>query len=632
MSKTVGQEGYIVASESEEESREEEEEEENWDDWRDEDDEEEASSGLLCLFCDQYFGSCNPLFDHCASVHCFDFQRVKEALSLDFYGSFKLINYVRSQVAANICWSCDRMFPSNDELLTHLHETVDVKNIKQKLDDDTYLKPFLQEDSLLYNFDDNGGEDDCPVVVDKEEFAVELNTLGVISIDCENFLDEATSTSMPIDGCGLKGDASVSRNDLDAMGSAKKASIDAANVRAQIGLSNGKDKDKKHNSSSINLAANSVRRVNDSYFGAYSSFGIHREMLSDKVRMEAYSQAILGNTSLFSGAVVMDVGCGTGILSLFAARAGASKVIGVEASGKMAAVATQIAKDNHLWFNDKPNGSDNQRGGIIEIFHGMVEELDGSPQLHPHSVDILLSEWMGYCLLYESMLSSVLYARDRWLKPGGAILPDTATIFAAGFGRGATSLQFWDNIYGFDMSSIGNELVEDAARNPIVDVISESDLVTDPVTLQTFDIISMKHEEVDFTASVELEPSSSLGANESAIKCYGVVLWFETGFTSRVCRETPAVLSTSPYTPKTHWAQTILTFQEPITMLPGKGSNINERLHTAESDVLPAEKIHLRVSIARAPEHRSVDISLEVAAICFGGKTRTYPVQIFNLS
>lgn len=58
----------------------------------------------------------------------------------------------------------------------------------------------------------------------------------------------------------------------------------------------------------------------------------------------------------------------------------------------------------------------------------MVEELDRSIQLQPHSVDVLLSEWMGYCLLYESMLSSVLLARDRWLKPGGAILPDTATI------------------------------------------------------------------------------------------------------------------------------------------------------------------------------------------------------------
>ena len=58
----------------------------------------------------------------------------------------------------------------------------------------------------------------------------------------------------------------------------------------------------------------------------------------------------------------------------------------------------------------------------------MVEELDNFVKVQPQSIDVLVSEWMGYCLLYESMLSSVLYARDRWLKPGGAVLPDTATM------------------------------------------------------------------------------------------------------------------------------------------------------------------------------------------------------------
>lgn len=42
---------------------------------------------------------------------------------------------------------------------------------------------------------------------------------------------------------------------------------------------------------------------------------------------------------------------------------------------------------------------------------------------------------MGYCLLFESMLDTVLVARDKYLKPGGAMLPDVATFFLAGFGR-----------------------------------------------------------------------------------------------------------------------------------------------------------------------------------------------------
>ena len=47
-------------------------------------------------------------------------------------------------------------------------------------------------------------------------------------------------------------------------------------------------------------------------------------------------------------------------------------------------------------------------------------------------VDIIISEWMGYCLLYESMLETVLYARDKWLARDGMLFPDRATLFVAG--------------------------------------------------------------------------------------------------------------------------------------------------------------------------------------------------------
>jgi protein arginine N-methyltransferase 3 len=92
----------------------------------------------------------------------------------------------------------------------------------------------------------------------------------------------------------------------------------------------------------------------------------------------------------------------------------------------------------------------------------MIENIDKCMPTESQSVDVIVSEWMGYCLLYESMLSSVIYARDHWLKPGGAILLDTAEMYVAGFGKGGTSLSFWENVYGFNMSCIGKEVVEDA--------------------------------------------------------------------------------------------------------------------------------------------------------------------------
>lgn len=47
-------------------------------------------------------------------------------------------------------------------------------------------------------------------------------------------------------------------------------------------------------------------------------------------------------------------------------------------------------------------------------------------------VDIIISEWMGYFLLYESMLDTVLVARDRYLAKDGLIFPDKATMYIAG--------------------------------------------------------------------------------------------------------------------------------------------------------------------------------------------------------
>merc|ERR1719215_1856538 len=111
--------------------------------------------------------------------------------------------------------------------------------------------------------------------------------------------------------------------------------------------------------------------------------------------------------------LVLDIGCGTGMVSLFAASAGAKKVIGIDMSA-IVERATDIVKENDL-------------DDVITIIKGKVEEVtlpDGIEK-----VDIIISEWMGYCLFYETMLKTVLYARDKWLAPTGLIFPDRATLY-----------------------------------------------------------------------------------------------------------------------------------------------------------------------------------------------------------
>ena len=62
---------------------------------------------------------------------------------------------------------------------------------------------------------------------------------------------------------------------------------------------------------------------------------------------------------------------------------------------------------------------------VITLVKGKLEETE----LPIQQFDIIISEWMGYFLLYESMLDTVLLARDKYLKPGGLIFPDTATMY-----------------------------------------------------------------------------------------------------------------------------------------------------------------------------------------------------------
>ena len=83
----------------------------------------------------------------------------------------------------------------------------------------------------------------------------------------------------------------------------------------------------------------------DYYFHSYSSFYIHEEMLKDRIRTESYMKAIESNKECFKDKVVLDIGCGTGVLSIFAARAGAKKVYGIEFAD-IADYAKKIVADN----------------------------------------------------------------------------------------------------------------------------------------------------------------------------------------------------------------------------------------------------------------------------------------------
>jgi len=291
--------------------------------------------------------------------------------------------------------------------------------------------------------------------------------------------------------------------------------------------------------------------------------GIHEEMLKDEVRTTAYMRAIVDNAHLFRGKVVLDVGCGTGILSMFAARAGARKVFAVDFA-KIVDQAKEIVRDNRL-------------DHIVEVLEGKVEDivLPGFDK-----VDIIVSEWMGYFLFYESMLGSVIVARDRFLKPGGIMFPDVARLYICGIEDAqykSQKIDFWENVYGFDMSCIKSI----AMTEPLVDVVDAAQIVTDIVEVLTIDMNIIRTEELTFSVPFRLRA-------EKSDFCHAVVAFFDVDF-ARCHRK--VTISTSPLSRATHWKQTVFYLDEAVPIDVGD-------LVTGSLAVRPSTKNHRDLDIA----------------------------------
>ena len=162
----------------------------------------------------------------------------------------------------------------------------------------------------------------------------------------------------------------------------------------------------------------------------------HSRLLEDQFRTGCYESAIA--RLVRPGDVVVDIGTGTGILALFACRAGARKVYAIEVGAEIE-LARLIACANGLQHQ-------------ITFISKMSMDV-----CLPERADVLITETGGTFGLQGGMLGAVIDGRRRFLKENGRILPSCLDLWVAPveFPKGYEAVETWKRgLYGFDFSVI----------------------------------------------------------------------------------------------------------------------------------------------------------------------------------
>jgi len=222
---------------------------------------------------------------------------------------------------------------------------------------------------------------------------------------------------------------------------------------------------------------------------------------------------------------------------MMAVKAGAKHVYAVEVSG-IIHIAEAIIKKNKL-------------DSKITLLKGKMEDV----KLPVQEVDVIVCDWMGYILFHESMIETVIDARDRYLVKGGVILPDKATMRICGIEDAEYKEQridFWDNVYGLNMSC----MKEGSLTEPLIDVCNPKQVITTHAKVFDLDLNTAPKDCLKFESKFSIK-------SKVHDFCHALVLYFTVEFSR--CRN-PITLSTSPLEYYTHWKQSVLYLDTPIPL------------------------------------------------------------------
>jgi SAM-dependent methyltransferase len=268
----------------------------------------------------------------------------------------------------------------------------------------------------------------------------------------------------------------------------------------------------------------------------YSRVANHGTMLFDATRNRAYARAIASATR--ADAVVLDLGAGLGIHGLLAAAAGATRVYLVEPQPVVQAAAATAAIAKF--------------GARVQIMQDRIEDVE-----LPERVDLIISVFTGNLLFSEDLLPSLFHARDKFLKPGGTLLPDRAQLWLAPLSAPelhASHVARWSEpVMGLDYSH-----ARQFAANEILwlrrEEFAGSTRLAGGAILADIDLSTATHADCKAQAQCKVEADGL---------CHGLLAW------TRI-RLGDEWLSTDPDAPPVHWSPVMLPIDPPLPLAAGE--------------------------------------------------------------
>lgn len=295
----------------------------------------------------------------------------------------------------------------------------------------------------------------------------------------------------------------------------------------------------------------------------------HRAMLADTVRVDGFRKAL--EVVVKEGDTVIDVGSGSGILSFLAARAGATKVFGLETT-RLVDDARRLAQENRL----------DQIVEFIECDAGtLTPDKIGKP------ADVLVGEWIGRFVLDEwRHFEAFCRVRKACLRPNGTVIPQRVRLFLVPISDthlyNEVGLGFWEKrLFGLDFR-LGRIRQLEGLRMAVCKG-SRHSFIGKPWEVLNLDC------SIDTSDAYLFESSSELSCSAQTI-CHGYLGYF-------VLELAPGVqIETSPNAMQTHWQQAYF----PVESFPIQtGDLLLSYVKTQQDDAMGNLTLTLSIEVKR---------------------------------